>query len=79
MNELINWYDNEEGKILNEPPKELKMNIAKAQFTGKNLKTNEDTWGDIDTSERIDDEMIREYLTDAPVRFGEWDLKAENE
>ena len=55
------------------------MKVAKEQFTGKNWKTKEDTWGDLDTSERIDDELIREYLNDAPVRFGEWELKAENE
>ena len=30
-----------------------------------------DTWG------RIDHELNREYLNDAPVRFGEWELKAE--
>ena len=47
------------------------MNVAKAQFTGKNWKTKEATSGDLDTSERIDDELIREYLNDAPVRFGE--------
>ena len=51
------------------------MNIAKAQFTGK----IEDTWEDLDTSERIDHELIREYLNDAPVRFGEQELKVENE
>ena len=47
--EWMNWYDNEESEILNEPSKELKKTIAKAQFTGKNWKTNEDTWGDLDT------------------------------
>ena len=30
----------------------------------------------LDTSERIDHELIREYLNDAPVRFGERVLKA---
>ena len=40
---------------------------------------NEDTWGDLDASERRDPELIIEYLNDAPVRFGEWELKAENE
>ena len=79
MNALINWYDNEESEILNEPSKELKMNVAKAQFTGKNWKTNEDTWGDLDTWERRGHELIRGYLNDAPVRFVEQELKAENE
>ena len=51
------------------------MKVAKAQFTGK----NEDTWGDLDTSERRDHELIREYLNDAPVEYGEGELKAENE
>ena len=52
------------------------MKVAKAQFTGKNWKTNEDTWGDLDTWERRDHELIRGYLNDAPVRFGERELKA---
>ena len=55
------------------------MRLAKAQFTGKSWKTNEDTWGDLDTWERRDHELIRGYLNDAPVRFGEWYLHAENE
>ena len=38
------------------------MNIAKAQFTGKNWKTKEDTQGDLDTSERRHHELIRENL-----------------
>ena len=37
---------------------------------------NEDTWGDLDTGEWRDPELIREYFNDAPVRFGEWELKA---
>ena len=52
------------------------MKVAKAQFTGKNWKTNEDTWGDLDTWERRDHELIRGYLNDSPVRFGECELKA---
>ena len=47
------------------------MKVAEAQFTGKNWKTNEDTFVDLDTCERRDHELIREYLDDAPVRFGE--------
>ena len=35
--------------------------------------------GNLDTSEGVDHELIREYLNDAPVRFGERELKAENE
>ena len=35
--------------------------------------------GNLDTSERVDHELIREYLNDAPVRFGEQELKVENE
>ena len=71
----MNWYDNEGKEMLNEPPYELKMKVAKAQITGKNWKTNEDTWEYLDTSERRDHELIREYLNDAPVRFGERELK----
>ena len=40
---------------------------------------NEDAWENLDTWERRDHELIREYLNDAPVRFGERELKAENE
>ena len=51
------------------------MKVAKAQNTGKNLKTNEDTCWDLDTCEQIEHELLREYLNDAPVRFGERELK----
>ena len=37
---------------------------------------NEDTWENLDTSERRDPELIREYLNDEPVWFVEWELKA---
>ena len=37
---------------------------------------NEDAWENLDTWERRDHELVREYLNDAPVRFGEWGLKA---
>ena len=40
---------------------------------------NEDTWENLDTSERKDPELIKEYLNDAPVRFGEQELKVVNE
>ena len=30
---------------------------------------NEDTWDNLDTSERRDPELIREYLNDAPKEF----------
>ena len=75
----MNWYDNEGREILNEPPYELKNESSKAQFTGKNWKMNEDTWQNLDIRERRDHELIREYLNDAPLRFGELELKAENE
>ena len=80
MNELINWYDNEESENLNEPSKELKMKVAKAQFTGKNWKMKEDTWGDLDTWERRDRELIRGYLNDAPEEFENesWKLRMNN-
>ena len=52
------------------------MKVSKAQFTRKNWKTNEDTWYDLDTWERRDHELIRGYLNDAQVRFGEQELKA---
>ena len=37
---------------------------------------NEDAWENLDTWERSDHELIREYLNDAPVWFGERELKA---
>ena len=40
---------------------------------------NKDTWGNLDTREQRDHELIRGYLNDAPVRFGERQLHAENE
>ena len=43
------------------------MNVAKAQFTGKNWRMNKDTLVDFDTSEQRDHELIRENLNDAPV------------
>ena len=36
---------------------------------------NEDAWENLDIWEKRDDELIREHLNDAPVRFGEWELK----
>ena len=42
------------------------MKVAKAQITGKNWKTNEDTWGDLDVEEQRDHELIKEYLNEAP-------------
>ena len=36
---------------------------------------NEDTWENLNISERRYHELIREYLNDAPVRFGERELK----
>ena len=32
---------------------------------------NEDTSGNLDTSERRDPELIREYLNDAPEEYGD--------
>ena len=46
---------------------------------GKNQQMNEDTWESLDTRERRDHELIRGYLHDTPVTFGERELKAENE
>ena len=56
------------------------MKVAKAQFTGKNWKMNEDTWGDLDTWERRDHELIRGYLNDAPEEFKNesWKLRMSN-
>ena len=53
------------------------MKVPKAQITGKNRKTNADTWGDLDTWEQRGHELIRGYLNDAPVRFGEEGWKLE--
>ena len=39
-------------------------------ITGKNQR-NKYAREDIDAQERRDHELIREYLNDAPVRFGE--------
>ena len=66
----MNWYDNEGGEILNEPPYELKMGVAEAQFTGKNWKMNEDTWQNLDTREQRDRELTRVNLNDAPEQSG---------
>ena len=55
----MNWYDNEGRDILNEPPYEFNMNEEKGWITGKNSRTNEDTWGNLDTSEHRDPELIR--------------------
>ena len=52
------------------------MNEVKGWVNGKNKRTNENTWGYLYTWERRDHELIREYLNDAPVRFGECELKA---
>ena len=38
---------------------------------------NEEAWGDLDISEQRDQELIRGYLIDAPVIFGECELPAE--
>ena len=37
---------------------------------------SEDTWENLDTRERRDHELIEEYLNEAPVWFGERELKA---
>ena len=37
---------------------------------------NEDTWQNLDTREQRDRELTRVNLNDAPVRFGERELKA---
>ena len=37
---------------------------------------NKDAWENLDTWERRDHELIREYLNDGPVRLGEQQLKA---
>ena len=37
---------------------------------------NEDTWPNLDTREQRDHELIRGYLSDAPVWLGERELKA---
>ena len=53
------------------------MKVAKAQFTGNNWKTEEDTWWDLDTWERRDDELIIDQLNGAPVRLenDDWQLR----
>ena len=40
---------------------------------------NGDTRESLDTRERRDHELIRDYLIDALVKFGERELKAKNE
>ena len=45
----------------------------------KNYEMNDGTWGNLDASEQRDPELIREYLNDAPVKYGKGELKAENE
>ena len=41
---------------------------------------NEDTWENLDTSERTDPELTREYLNDAPEQFENesWKLRMNN-
>ena len=48
------------------------MNEEKRTNHWEELENNVDTWGNLDTNERMDHELIREYLGDAPVRFAEW-------
>ena len=73
----MNWYDNKGSEILNEPPYELKTNEVKGWITGKNLRTNEDTWGNLDTWERGDHEPNRDHLNEAPVRLKDESWKLE--
>lgn len=40
---------------------------------------NEDTWENLDTTETKRSRADKRILNDAPVRFGERELKAENE
>ena len=47
------------------------MKVAKAQFTGKNWKTNEYTRGDLDTREQRDHKLIKEYLNEATEEYGD--------
>ena len=56
------------------------MNVAKAKFTGKNYKTNEDTWQNLGTRDQRDHELIREYLNDSPEEFENerWKLRMNN-
>ena len=56
-----------------------KERLKHEETPGRIRNLNEDAWENLDTWERRDHELIREYLNDAPVRFGERELKAENE
>ena len=55
--------------------KNWKWKIAMAPIAQKNWKTNEDTCENLDTSVQRDHKVIREYLNDAPVWFGEREVK----
>ena len=52
------------------------MNEEKIKKHREELENDVDTWKNLDTWERRDHELIREYLNDAPVWFGERELKA---
>ena len=53
--------------------------MKEKESPGKNYEMNEDIWDNLDTWERRDHEQNSEYMSDAPVRLRERELKAENE
>ena len=56
----------------------MKTNEEKIAKHREELENERRYKREFDTRERTDHELIREYLNDAPVRFGERELKAEN-
>ena len=66
----MNWYDYKGSENLELTTVKIENESGKGTIYGKNWKMNEDTWGDLDTWERRDHELIRGYLNDSSIRFG---------
>ena len=60
--------------------KNLKRMKERARITRKNYKLNKYTWGNLDTRERRDGKLTREYLNDAPEELENesWKLRMKN-
>ena len=71
----MNWCDNQ-GKDLKWTIELIGNERRKDKETPGRIKEWMKILGEFESWERIDHELTREYLSDAPVRFGEWELKA---
>ena len=72
MNELI-WQWRKWN--LEQTTVRIENESSKGTIQRKELEKNEDTWQNLDTRERRDHGLIWGYLSDAPVWFGERELK----